>query len=71
MRSFWPIYKRELFAFFITPLAWVLIVAFLVVQGWGVLKRLGAGWARKSFFFSLVYLAVLFAALFMNATAHV
>ncbi|MGO9832512.1 MAG: heme o synthase [Myxococcaceae bacterium] len=44
--------------------------AFLVVQGWGVLKRLGAGWARKSFFFSLVYLAVLFAALFMNATAH-
>ncbi len=33
MRSFWPIYKRELFAFFITPLAWVLIVVFLVVQG--------------------------------------
>ncbi|MGO8971206.1 MAG: heme o synthase [Myxococcaceae bacterium] len=44
--------------------------AFLVVQLWGVLKRLGAGWARKSFFFSLVYLAVLFAALFVNATAH-
>jgi ABC-2 type transport system permease protein len=33
MRSFWPVYKRELFAFFVTPLAWVLIVAFLVVQG--------------------------------------
>lgn len=33
MRSFWPIYKRELFAFFVTPLAWVLIVVFLVVQG--------------------------------------
>jgi ABC-2 type transport system permease protein len=33
MRSFWPIYKREMFAFFVTPLAWVLIVAFLVVQG--------------------------------------
>jgi ABC-2 type transport system permease protein len=33
MRAFWPIYKRELFAFFVTPLAWVLIVAFLVVQG--------------------------------------
>src|SRR3954471_12022277 len=33
MRSFWPIYKRELFAFFVTPLAWVLITAFLVVQG--------------------------------------
>jgi len=33
MRSFWPIYKRELFAFFVTPLAWVLIVVFLIVQG--------------------------------------
>jgi ABC-2 type transport system permease protein len=33
MRAFWPIYKRELFAFFVTPLAWVLIVAFLIVQG--------------------------------------
>ena len=33
MRSFWPIYKRELFAFFVTPLAWVLIVVFLLVQG--------------------------------------
>ena len=33
MRAFWPIYKRELFAFFVTPLAWVLIVVFLIVQG--------------------------------------
>jgi ABC-2 type transport system permease protein len=33
MSGFWPIYKRELFAFFVTPLAWVLIVVFLVVQG--------------------------------------
>lgn len=33
MRAFWAIFKRELFAFFVTPLAWVLIVAFLVVQG--------------------------------------
>jgi ABC-2 type transport system permease protein len=33
MRSFWPIYKRELFAFFVTPLAWVLIAVFVVVQG--------------------------------------
>jgi ABC-2 type transport system permease protein len=33
MRSFWPIFKRELFAFFVTPLAWVLILVFLVVQG--------------------------------------
>jgi ABC-2 type transport system permease protein len=33
VRAFWPIYKRELFAFFVTPLAWVLIAIFLVVQG--------------------------------------
>jgi ABC-2 type transport system permease protein len=33
MKAFWPIYKRELFTFFVTPLAWVLIVVFLVVQG--------------------------------------
>jgi ABC-2 type transport system permease protein len=33
VRSFWPIYKRELFAFFVTPLAWVLISVFLLVQG--------------------------------------
>ncbi len=33
MSSFWPVLKRELFAFFVTPLAWVLIVVFLVVQG--------------------------------------
>lgn len=33
MRSFWPIYKREIFTFFVTPLAWALIVVFLIVQG--------------------------------------
>jgi ABC-2 type transport system permease protein len=33
VRAFWPIFKRELFAFFVTPLAWVLILVFLVVQG--------------------------------------
>ena len=33
MRGFWPIFKRELFALFVTPLAWVLITAFLLVQG--------------------------------------
>jgi ABC-2 type transport system permease protein len=31
--GFWPIFKRELFSLFVTPLAWVLIAAFLVVQG--------------------------------------
>jgi heme o synthase len=48
----------------------VLGVAFLAVQAKGVLWRLGAGWARRSFFFSLVYLAGLFAALFLNASAR-
>ncbi len=33
MKGFWPVFKRELFAFFVTPLAWVLIVVFLAVQG--------------------------------------
>ena len=33
MRGFWPIFKRELFSLFVTPLAWVLLTAFLLVQG--------------------------------------
>jgi ABC-2 type transport system permease protein len=33
MRAFWPIFKRELFAFFVTPLAWVLILVFVFIQG--------------------------------------
>ncbi len=33
MNGFWPVLKRELFAFWVTPLAWVLISVFLVVQG--------------------------------------
>lgn len=33
MRGFWPIFKRELFSLFVTPIAWVLITAFLVMQG--------------------------------------
>jgi ABC-2 type transport system permease protein len=33
MKTFWPIFKRELFAFFVTPLAWVLIAVFVLVQG--------------------------------------
>jgi ABC-2 type transport system permease protein len=33
VKGFLPLYKRELFAMFVTPLAWVIIVAFLVIQG--------------------------------------
>ncbi len=33
MKGFVPILKRELFSFFVTPLAWVLVTVFLLVQG--------------------------------------
>ena len=33
MTGFWPIMKRELFSFFVTPLAWVVFTAFLLIQG--------------------------------------
>lgn len=33
MRGFWPIFKRELWALFVTPIAWVLVTMFLLVQG--------------------------------------
>lgn len=33
MTGFWPILKRELFGYFVTPLAWVVITGFLLIQG--------------------------------------
>ena len=33
MSGFWPIFKRELFGYFVTPLAWVVITGFLLIQG--------------------------------------
>ncbi len=33
MRGCWAIFKRELFAFFVTPLAWVVNTGFLLLQG--------------------------------------
>ena len=33
MRGFWPVYKRELLSLFVTPTAWVLIIVFLIIQG--------------------------------------
>jgi len=33
VRGFWPIFKRELFALFVTPLAWVAMTSFLLLQG--------------------------------------
>jgi ABC-2 type transport system permease protein len=31
--GFWPVFKREVFSTFVTPVAWALIVAFLFLQG--------------------------------------
>jgi ABC-2 type transport system permease protein len=31
--GFWPIFKRDLFAIFVTPMAWALIVIFLLLEG--------------------------------------
>jgi ABC-2 type transport system permease protein len=33
VNGFWPIFKRELRSLFVTPLAWVVITTFLMVQG--------------------------------------
>ena len=33
MNGFWPVFKRDLFAIFVTPMAWVLFVIFLVLEG--------------------------------------
>jgi heme o synthase len=44
--------------------------AFLVLVARGVVRREQKAWARKTFLFSLVYLAGLFAALLLSARAH-
>ena len=33
MSGLWPVFKRDLFAVFVTPMAWALIVVFLLLQG--------------------------------------
>jgi gliding motility-associated transport system permease protein len=33
VRGLWTIFKRELFSLFVTPTAWILIVVFLLIQG--------------------------------------
>jgi protoheme IX farnesyltransferase len=50
--------------------ALVLGGVFLTLVTRGVLRREQKAWARKTFFFSLVYLAGLFAALLLSARAH-
>ncbi len=34
MTGFWPLLKRELWAYFVTPLGWVALTVFLLLQGW-------------------------------------
>ena len=50
--------------------ALVLGGVFLALVTRGVLRREQKAWARKTFLFSLVYLAGLFAALLLSARAH-
>src|SRR5262249_20077 len=33
VRGFWTIFKRELLSLFVTPVAWIVIVFFLIIQG--------------------------------------
>lgn len=34
MTGFWPLFKRELWAYFVTPLGWIALTVFLLLQGW-------------------------------------
>ncbi len=34
MTGFWPLFKRELWAYFVTPLGWIALTIFLLLQGW-------------------------------------
>jgi ABC-2 type transport system permease protein len=69
--GFWPIFKREMLALFVTPLAWVLIATFLLVQGvhvfllvtqYATTVDLGEGGPVQAFFGKtiLLYLPLLF-----------
>lgn len=55
---------------------WYLLVAaalglaFLGLGAWGFFRQLGKPWARQTFFFSLLYLTGLFAALMLDSRTH-
>jgi protoheme IX farnesyltransferase len=55
---------------------WYLLVAaalglaFLGLGAWGFFRQLGKPWARQTFFFSLLYLTGLFAALMLDRQTH-
>jgi protoheme IX farnesyltransferase len=48
----------------------VLGLAFLGLGAWGFFRQLGKPWARQTFFFSLLYLTGLFAALMLDSQAN-
>jgi heme o synthase len=50
--------------------ALLLGAGFLGIAAWGFFKRLDKPWARQTFFFSLLYLTGLFAALMLDSGAH-
>jgi ABC-2 type transport system permease protein len=43
MRNVWTICRRELYAYFVSPIAWVLLAIFSILSGWFV-------WAESSYF---------------------
>lgn len=45
-------------------------LAFLALGAWGFFRQLGKPWARQTFFFSLLYLTGLFAALMLDSQAN-
>ena len=45
-------------------------LAFLGLGAWGFFRQLGKPWARQTFFFSLLYLIGLFAALMLDSQTH-
>ena len=50
--------------------ALLLGAAFLALAAWGFFRRLDKPWARQTFFFSLLYLTGLFAALMLDSQTH-
>ena len=48
----------------------VLGLGFLAIGAWGFFHRLGRGWARQTFLFSLLYLTGLFAALILDSSSR-
>jgi ABC-2 type transport system permease protein len=44
--GFAAVYRREMLALWVTPLAWVLLVAFLLIQGLSLFDAASRVWPR-------------------------